>query len=108
MARLAKRIVGPIQLAAATATIYTVPAATRAVIRKISIHNPEGGSSRTYTLGIGADAAASRFRDAKTIAVGETVDIFGPITLEAAELLKGHASAATALVIVVDAELESA
>ncbi len=104
MPKINKRLVGPIQLAAATAILYTVPGSTRTVIRKIWIHNPEGGSSRTYTFGIGADAAASRLRDAKTIAVGETVEVYGPFTLEAAEVFRGHASAATALVIVVDGE----
>lgn len=104
MSKINKRLVGPIQLASSTATLYTVPGATRTVIRKIWIHNPEGGSSRTYTFGIGVDAAATRLRDAKTIAVGETVEIYGPFTLEATETLRGHASAATALVIVVDGE----
>jgi len=106
MAKISKRLVGPTQLAASTATLYTVPANTRTVIRKISIHNPEGGSSRTYTFGIGADAAGTRMRDAKTIAVGETVEVYGPLTLAAAETFRGHASAATALVIVIDGEEE--
>src|SRR3990172_2251165 len=104
MARVNKRLVGPVQLAASTATLYTVPASSRTVIRKIWIHNPEGGSSRTYTFGIGVDSAATRLRDAKTIAVGETAEIYGPFTLETTETLRGHASAATALVIVVDAD----
>jgi len=108
MPKIPKRIVGPTQLAASTATLYTVPASTRTVIRKIWIHNPEGGSSRTYTFGIGADAAGTRLRDAKTIAVGETVEVYGPFTLEAAETFRGHASAATALVIVVDGEESTA
>jgi hypothetical protein len=104
MPKINKRLVGPSQLAAATATLYTVPASTRAVIRQIWIHNPEGGSARTYTFGIGVDSAATRLRDAKTINPGETHQIYGPFTLEAAETFRGHASAATALVIVVDGE----
>lgn len=104
MPKINKRLVGPIQLAGSTATLYTVPASTRTVVRQIYIHNPEGGSSRTYTFGIGVDSASTRLRDAKTIAVGDTHVIYGPFTLEAAETFRGHASAATALVMVVDGE----
>lgn len=108
MPKIPKRLYGPAQLPGTTGTRYTVPASTRAVIRKIWIHNPEGGSSRTYTFGIGADAAATRLRDAKTIAVGETHEIYGPFTMEAAEIFVAHASAATALVMVVDGEEHTA
>lgn len=104
MPKINKRLYGPAQLGNTTATRYTVPASTRAVIRQIYITNPEGGSSRTYTFGIGADAAATRLRDAKTIAVGDTHVIYGPFTLEAAEIFVAHASAASALVMVVDGE----
>ena len=104
MPKINKRLYGPAQLGNTTATRYTVPASTRAVIRQIYIHNPEGGSSRTYTFGIGADSAATRLRDAKTIAVGDTHIIYGPFTMEAAEIFAAHASAATAVVMVVDGE----
>jgi hypothetical protein len=105
--KINKRLYGPAQLGNTTATRYTTPASTRAVIRQIYIHNPEGGSSRTYTFGIGADAAGTRLRDAKTIAVGDTHIIYGPFTLEAAEIFVAHASAASALVMVVDGEEQS-
>ena len=104
MPKINKRLYGPAQLGNTTATRYTVPASTRAVIRQIYIHNPEGGSSRTYTMSIGADAAGTRLRDAKTIAVGDTHIIYGPFTMEAAEIFAAHASAASALVMVVDGE----
>lgn len=56
------------QLAAAIATLYTVPATTQGFIRHISIVNT-GGSSRTFTLAINGTAAANRW--------------YGPITLPA-------------------------
>jgi hypothetical protein len=102
--KINKRLVGPKQLENATTAQYTVPASTRAVIRRIEVVNPEGGSSRTYTIGIGADSAATRIRDAKTIAPGAEHVIYGPFTLEATEVLRAHASAATALVFLVDGE----
>lgn len=104
MPKINKRLYGPAQLGSTTATRYTVPASTRAVIRQITVINPEGGSTRTYTFGIGADAAATRIRDAKTIAAGVEHVIYGPFTLEAAEIFVAHASAASALVMVVDGE----
>lgn len=104
MPKINKRLYGPAQLGNTTATRYTVPASTRAVVRQIYVHNPEGGSSRTYTISIGADAAGTRLRDAKTIAVGETQVIYGPFTLEAAEIIAAHASAASAVVMVIDGE----
>jgi hypothetical protein len=104
MPKINKRLVGPKQLENTTTVQYTVPASTRTVIRRIEIVNPEGGSSRTYTVGIGADSASTRIRDAKTIAVGAEHVIYGPFTLEASEVLRAHASAATAVVFVVDGE----
>lgn len=104
MPKINKRLFGPAQLTASTATKYTVPASTRAVIRQIYIHNPQGGAQRTYTFGIGADAAGTRLRDAKTIEVGETHVIYGPFTMETTEIFVAHASAASALVMVVDGE----
>jgi hypothetical protein len=104
MPKITKRLVGPKQLENTTTVQYTVPASTRAVIRQIMVANPEGGSSRTYTCGIGADSASTRIRDAKTIGVGVEHVIYGPFTLEAAEVFRAHASAATALVMVVDGE----
>jgi hypothetical protein len=104
MPKIPKRLYGPALLGNTTATRYTVPASTRTVIRQITVINPEGGSSRTYTFGIGADAAGTRLRDAKTIGVGVEHVIYGPFTLEAAEIFVAHASAASALVMVVDGE----
>jgi len=102
--KINKRLYGPAQLGNTTATRYTVPASTRAVIRQITIINPEGGSSRTYTCSIGADAVGTRLRDAKTIGVGVEHVIYGPFTMEAAEIFAAHASAASALVMIVDGE----
>jgi hypothetical protein len=107
MPKTNSRLVGPKQLENTSTVQYTVAANQRAVIRQISISNPEGGSSRTYTFGIGADSAATRIRDAATILPGEEHVIYGPFTLEEAEVFRAHASAATALVMVVDGEVHT-
>lgn len=104
MPKINKRLYGPAQLPGTTGTRYTVPANARAVIRQITVINPESGSSRTYTMSIGADAAGTRIRDAKTIAPGVEHVIYGPFTLEETEIFAAHASAASALVMIVDGE----
>jgi hypothetical protein len=104
MSKIPKRLYGPAQLGNSTATRYTVPANRRTVVRKIEFVNPEGGSSRTITVSIGADAAGTRLADAQTIAPGERVILYGPYTLEAAEIIAAHASAASAIVCVIDGE----
>lgn len=103
MPKIAKRLYGPAQLPNTTGTRYTVPASTRTVIRHIHLSNPTGGAV-TVTSSIGADGAGTRFLDAYSIAAGATVDLWGPYTMEAAEILAMHASAATSLVAVVDGE----
>jgi len=103
MARIAKRLAGPLQLAASTATLYTVPAVTKTIVRHIHIANPTGGAV-TVTMGIGADGATTRIFDAYSIASGAVLDHFCYYVLEAAELLKGHASAATSLVATIDGD----
>lgn len=103
MARIAKRLYGPAQLANATATLYTVPSLTKTIVRHIHIANPTA-SAVTVTMGIGTDGAGTRIFDAYSIASGAVLDHFCYYVLEAAELLKGHASAATSLVCTIDGD----
>lgn len=103
MARIPKRLYGPAQLPNITGTRYTVPAATKTVVRHIHVSNPTGGAV-TLTLSIGADAAGVRIFDAYSIASGAVLDHFGYYVLEAAEVIAAHASAATSLVITIDGD----
>lgn len=103
MPKINKRLYGPAQLGNTTATRYTTPALTRTIIRHIHLINPTGGAV-TVTMSIGADAAATRFLDAYSLAAGASIDLYGPYTLEAAEILAAHASAATSIVAIVDGE----
>ena len=92
MARTPKRLVGPALIATGPTTVYTVPAVTKTILREIHISNPSG-SPVTFTLSIGADAAATRLWSAYSIpaaAAGVTDsvrDIFVYIPMEAAEIL---------------------
>jgi hypothetical protein len=66
MPRTPKRLVGPALVATGPATVYTVPAATKTLLRHMHIQNPSGAAV-TFSLSIGADAAGTRLWDAYSI-----------------------------------------
>lgn len=101
--RTPKRLYGPAQLGNTTATRYTVPASTKTVIRRIHVANPTAGSV-DVTFGIGADAAGTRLLDGYPIPAESFITIYGPFTMEAAEVFAAHASAATSLVMEIDGD----
>lgn len=103
MAQTPKRLVGPAQLSATAATLYTVPSATKTVVRYIHVQNPTGGNI-AFTLSIGTDAAGTRLYDAVAIAANSAQDFFCYHVLEAAEVLQGFAGSASALVITIDGD----
>jgi hypothetical protein len=95
-----KRLAGPAALTTSAATKYTCPAATVAVIRRIRVDNPGGGSTHAFTLSIGADAVGTRLYDALSVPAGG-VDIYGPFSLAAGEIIQAFADN-TALVLEID------
>jgi len=92
MPRTAKRLVGPALIATGPTTVYTVPALTKTIIRQIHISNPSGAAV-TFTLSIGADAAATRLWQTYSIpaaaaGVSDSVrDYFMYLVMDAAEIL---------------------
>lgn len=94
---------GPAAAALAAATIYTVPASSVAVVQHIHVTNPTT-STVTFTLSIGADAAATRIYDAIAIPSGGQIDVFTKYVLSAAQILQAFASS-TAVVIRIDGQL---
>jgi len=92
MARIPKRLVGPALIATGPTTVYTVPANTKTILRHIHISNPSGAAV-TFTLSIGADAAATRLWQTYSIpaaAAGVTDsvrEIFVYIPMEETEIL---------------------
>lgn len=103
MARIAKRLAGPAQVSNAAATKYTVPAVTKTIIRHIHVANPSG-STATFTLSIGADAATLRLFDAYSIAAGAVLDHFCYYVLEAAEIIQGLSGTNNVLVLTIDGD----
>src|SRR5215203_1371669 len=106
MPRTAKRLVGPALIATGPTTVYTVPALTKTIIRQIHISNPSG-SAVTFTLSVGADAAATRLWQTYSIpaaAAGVTDsvrDIFMYLVMDVAEILTISAGTNNILTIVV-------
>jgi hypothetical protein len=109
MARTPKRLAGPAQVSNAAATKYTVPLATKTVVRHIHVQNPSGAAV-TFTLSIGADAAATRLFDAYSIpaaaagVVGSVFDHFCYYVLETGEILQAFAGTNNILTLTIDGD----
>lgn len=92
MATVSKRLFGPAQLTTSAATKYTCPASTVAVIRRMRVSNPSGNGAQTFSLSIGANAAGTRIYDAVALADGGSLDVWGPFSLAAGEIIQAFAS----------------
>lgn len=109
MARIPKRLAGPALVATGPATIYTVPALTKTIIRHIHVSNPSA-SPVTLTLSIGADAAGTRLLGAYSIpaaaaGVSDSVrDFFFYQVMDAAEILQAAAGTNNILNITVNGD----
>lgn len=102
MGKTIKRAVGPIQLAAAAATLYTAPAGTQVRIAAIWLQTPT--AARTVTMSVGADAAATRFLDAYALTANVPATLYPGQILNAGEVIQGFASAATSVVAMITVE----
>lgn len=103
MARTPKRLSGPALITNSAVTKYTVPAATKTIIRHIHVQNPSG-SVVTFTLSIGSDAAAVRLFDAYSLAAGVVLDHFCYYVLEAAEIIQALAGTTNVLTMTIDGD----
>lgn len=101
--RIQKRMHGPAQVSNAAATKYTVGANRRAIVRHIRVQNPSGAPV-TFTLSIGADAAALRLFDAKSIAAGADLDHYCYHVLEAAEIIQALAGTNNILTLTINGD----
>jgi hypothetical protein len=103
MARIPLRLAGPALVSSAAATKYTVPALTKTIVRHIHIQNPSGAAV-TFTMSIGADAAAVRLFDAYSIAAGTILDHFCYYVLAAAEIVQALAGTNNILTLTIDGD----
>jgi len=109
MPRISKRLYGPAQVATGPATVYTVPALTKTLLRYIHVSNPSA-SPVTLTLSIGADGATTRLYSTYSIpaAAAGVTDSVRQIWLyqvmDAAEILTLSAGTNNILVIVINGD----
>lgn len=103
MPRIAKRLHGPAQVSNAAATKYTVPALTKTIVRHVHIQNPSG-SAVTFTMSIGADAAAVRLFDAYSISANSILDHFCYYVLDTTEIIQALAGTNNILVLTIDGD----
>ena len=113
MARLPKRMVGPVAVSNVSATLYTapsyIPTTLTSVVRHIHIQNPSA-SPVTFTLSIGADAAGTRIFDAFSIPAagagitGSVVDYFCHYVLTSGQTLVGVAGTNNILTVTINGE----
>lgn len=113
MARLPKRLFGPKQVATGPTTQYTapsyVPTTLNTVVRHIHIQNPSA-SPVTFTMSIGADAAATRIFDAFSIpaaaagVTGNVIDYFCYYVMTSGEIITTSAGTNNILTITVDGD----
>lgn len=101
-----KRVFGPALLTNTAATKYTAPSyipnTLLTVVRKIHFFNGDT-SARTVTCSIGADAAGTRLLDAYSIPANTPYDLWGPITLGAAEIIQAFADTTNKVTCSIDA-----
>jgi len=88
--------VGPVALAAAAATVRTVPAATTFVMRNVHVAN-ETALPATFTFSIGADGAGKRLWYQQAVPALGSFDWSGFEPVFAAEIIQVYASATATL-----------
>jgi len=86
------RIVGPVNLANGTSTVFTGTASHRYTIKKMTILNPTAGSI-TVKLGIGGVTDALLILSATALAAGESTVFNGMENLTGAETLQANTTA---------------
>lgn len=103
MAKTAKRLYGPALIDDSVGTIYTVPAATKTIIRHIHLQNPSG-SAVTLTLSVGADAAGTRIFDAYSIPANSTYDWWTYLVMDATEVIQADTDTNNILTITINGD----
>ena len=103
MPRTPERLHGPASLSNAAATKYTVPGATRTVVREILVSNPSG-SDATFTLSVGTDATGTRLYDAYNIPTGTVRTFYHYIVLETTEIIQAFGGTNNALKLTINGD----
>lgn len=81
------------QLGAAKAALYTVPASTQAIIKTITLVNTDS-AARTVNLYVSTGASRRIIPVDTSLGIGYCLIFDDELTLEAADIIEGDASAA--------------
>jgi hypothetical protein len=109
MPRTPKRLAGPAQVATGPTTLYTVPAATKTILRYLHVSNPSAGAVG-LTLSVGTDGVTTRIYSAYSIpaaaaGVSDSVrQIPVYIVMEATEILTASATSNNVLTLTVNGD----
>lgn len=101
MPRIPKLLAGPILITNSAVTIYTVPAATIALVRNIHIQNNSASPVVITSVSFGAAAAGTRIFDGQTIAANGTLDLWGYWPLVATTVISVQAGTTNVLNITI-------
>lgn len=103
MALIQKRLGGPSQLTASSATYYTVPASTTTIVKQIILTNTTA-SAKTVTVRLYTSGTENNTFDilsAVAIAANETITFNCSMVMAATETIKALASSATSVNITI-------
>lgn len=99
MANTVKQLMTPAALSATlTTTLYTVPTATSTILKEITLCNTDT-ATRNVTMYVAASATGNTLLSALPVGAGETKFITLSTVLNAADTVKGGASAANVVAI---------
>lgn len=103
MATTPLRLHGPALVSDTAATKYTVPGATKTIVRYIHVSNPTG-TAATFTMSIGTDAAGTRIYGAHSIPANSVFSVWCYHVLEAAEIIQAFSGTNNVLVLTFDGD----
>lgn len=100
MATNTPKLLAQIELTGGADTVYTVPASTTTLINNITLTN-KTGTDRTADITAGDSGSEMTVRKTLSVLALSTVEFNGVLILEAADVLKMTASAASAIDVLV-------
>lgn len=98
------KVLAQAQLAGSVATLYTVPGATKTIVRSIFLQETSGaGGPYTAFLYVGGTGAGNQVKRL-TLDNDESAEWTGTLALETGQTVRGYASAANKITITISGD----